>query len=90
MRPAPVNPAEADDMLAEPPALGAFLAGYRGEAAADRAALADTVVRLSEIVAAVLVSPHKQVAADGRHPIMKASPTAQEGTGCQRSGCRPS
>lgn len=53
MRPAPVNPAEADDMLAETPALGALLAGYRGEAAADRAALADTVVRLSEVAAAL-------------------------------------
>lgn len=53
MRPAPVSPAGADDMLAETPALAALLAGYRAEAAADRAALADTVVRLSEVAVAL-------------------------------------
>ena len=51
MRPAPVDPAEAEAMLAEVPALAALVAGYRGRPAVDRAALLETVVRVGALAA---------------------------------------
>ncbi len=53
MRPAPIGVTEAEEMLAEMPALAALLRGYRGRPPADRAALADAVVRLSALAVAL-------------------------------------
>jgi acyl-CoA synthetase (NDP forming) len=52
MRPCPVNRAEAREMIAATP-LGALLAGQRGSEGADSTELADLVVRLSQIGAAL-------------------------------------
>jgi acyl-CoA synthetase (NDP forming) len=52
MRPCPVNHAEAREMIATTP-LGALLAGQRGSEGADSTQLADLVVRLSLIGAAL-------------------------------------
>jgi glutathione synthase/RimK-type ligase-like ATP-grasp enzyme len=53
MRPAPIDPAEAEAMLAETPALAALLDGHRGSPAADRAALVEALVRLGALAAAL-------------------------------------
>jgi acyl-CoA synthetase (NDP forming) len=53
MRPAPVDAAGAEGMIAECRALAALLAGYRGGRPADRRALVDALVRLSVLAAAL-------------------------------------
>lgn len=53
MRPAPVGREEAGAMVGECRALAALLAGYRGRPAADAAALATVVARVSALAAAL-------------------------------------
>jgi acyl-CoA synthetase (NDP forming) len=53
MRPAPVDPAEAEAMIGECAALATLLGGHRGQRPSDRPALAGVISRLSALASAL-------------------------------------
>jgi acyl-CoA synthetase (NDP forming) len=72
MRPAPVDPKEADRMLAECPGLDGLLRGHRGRPPANRDALADVVTR----VAALAVRLGSGLASLDLNPVMAGTDRA--------------